>query len=253
MKKKILAVALAAGFALPAFAEEAAGPHTFTANVGVVSDYIFRGISQSQHLPALQGGVDYAHSSGLYAGVWGSTIKWVKAGGYKDDSNFETDIYGGFKNTVGDFGYDVGLIRYYYPGDINSGMPTPDTTEAYLAGSWKFLTLKYSQTLSDYMVGWTARDGGKAKGSYYWDLSAAYDLGEGWGVNGHVGYQSIKDNSPASYNDWKLGVTKDVGFGVVGLSVTGTNAEGSTVGKAYNWDGKNVAKTQAVLSFLKTF
>lgn len=256
MKKNIIAIALGAAFALPAIAQDAApaSPHTLTGNVAVVSDYIFRGISQTQHKPAIQAGIDYSHASGIYLGVWGSNVNWVSLGGAgpKPDNSLEADFYGGFRNTIGDFGYDIGLIRYYYPGNTAAGATTPNTTEAYIAGTWKFITLKYSNTLSDYMVGWPSKDGGKTKGSDYWDLSAAYDLGEGWGINGHIGHQKIKNRSSASYTDWKLGVTKDVGFGVVGLSYTDTDADGG-VGEDYRWDGKNVGDARAVLSFSKTF
>ena len=70
MKKSLIALALVSAFAAPVFAEEAAPTpvHTFTGNVTLASDYVFRGISQSQRQPAIQGGFDYSHASGLYAG-----------------------------------------------------------------------------------------------------------------------------------------------------------------------------------------
>lgn len=258
MQKKLIAMALVAAFAAPAFAEDAppAGPHTFTGNVGVVSDYLFRGISQTQHKAAIQGGFDYSHSSGVYAGFWASNVNWVSLGGTgpKPDNSLETDFYGGYKGTVGDFGYDVGMIRYYYPGDTLAGATTPNTTEAYVGGSWKFISLKYSHTLSDYMVGWNGANSEKTKGSDYWDLSANYDLGDGWGVSAHVGHQKIKNLSDASYTDWKLGATKDLGFGVVGLAYSGTNAKGDcNKSEIYCWDGKDVSSDRVIASFSKTF
>ena len=67
--------------------------------MGVVTDYRYRGISQSRLKPALQGGVDFAHKSGFYLGTWASTIKWIKdAGG---DAPVELDLYGGYKGTAG--------------------------------------------------------------------------------------------------------------------------------------------------------
>lgn len=260
MKKSLIALALVGAFAVPAFADEAApaaedkGPHTFTANVGLVSDYIFRGISQTQHKAALQGGFDYSHSSGLYAGTWASNVNWVREGGYKTNNSLEADFYAGFKGTFADdFSYDAGVLQYYYPGDVVAGFADTNSTEVYAALGWKFITLKYNYTVSSHLFGWTnATNTLKTQGSGYVDLTANYDLGNGWGVVGHVGYQDIKNISSASYTDWKIGATKDLGFGVLGLSYTGTDAKGS-VGEAYNWAGKDVSKDVLVASFNKTF
>ena len=260
MKKSLIALALVGAFAAPAFAEDAPAPApapALTGNIGVVSNYVFRGISQSQNKPALQGGFDYAHESGLYVGFWGSNIGWVSAPGndYKANNSLETDFYGGYKGSFADdFTFDVGAIKYYYPGSAVSGKPTPDTIEGYAAIGWKFLTLKYSHTLSQYMVAWTGPNGENTRNSNYLDLSANYDLGDGWGINAHVGHQEIKNFSLASYTDWKLGVTKDIGFGVVGLAYSDTDANGcKSASRAYCWNNKDVAKAAAILSFTKTF
>ena len=258
MKKSLIALALVGAFAAPAIAEEAAGPHSFSANVALTSDYIFRGISQSQHKPAIQGGFDYSHASGFYAGTWASNVSWVSRPDYsaKDSNSMEWDFYAGYKGALSeDISYDVGAIHYYYPGDKN-GNPAPDSTEVYLGLGWKFLSLKYSHSVSSYLFGWSdfAATGKKNTGSGYLDLTASFDLGEGWGMVAHVGRQTIKNNKQASYTDWKLGVTKDVGFGVVGLAYTDTNAKScGNAAPAYCWDGKDVAKGRAVLSFSKSF
>lgn len=253
MKKSLIALALVSAFAAPAFAEEAQ-VHTFTGNVGVVSNYIFRGISQTQHKPALQGGFDYAHASGLYAGFWASNVSWVKETGFKDNNSLEMDFYGGYKGTLaGDFTYDVGVLQYYYPGDKLPNMVDTNSTEVYAALAWKYVSLKYSHTVSDNLFGWT-NAGQNSRGSGYWDLSANYELGDGWAVNAHVGHQTIKNFSDASYTDWKLGVTKDLGFGVVGLAYTDTNAQGcGSASGAYCWNGKDVSQGRGVLSFAKSF
>ncbi|OYW27068.1 MAG: hypothetical protein B7Z51_09365, partial [Methyloversatilis sp. 12-65-5] len=81
MQKTLIAAALASALAVPAFtaqAEEPASPHTFTGNVGLFSQYVFRGISQTNEDPALQGGFDYSHASGFYLGTWASNISWLK-------------------------------------------------------------------------------------------------------------------------------------------------------------------------------
>lgn len=259
MKKSLIALALVSAFAAPVFAEEAAAPapvHTFTGNVGFVSNYVFRGISQSQGKPALQGGFDYSHASGLYAGTWASNVNWVRDSGFKTENSLEWDVYGGYKGSfLDDFSYDVGVLTYYYPGTRVAGMPDTNSTEVYAGLGWKFITFKYSYAISSRLFGWETPKGGKTDGSQYFDLSVNYPIGEtGFSVLGHVGRQLIEGRSTASYTDWKLGVTKDLGFGVVGLTYTDTNAK--TCGDAvadYCWNGKDVAKGVVALSFNKTF
>jgi uncharacterized protein (TIGR02001 family) len=84
-------------------------------------------------------------------------------------------------------------------------------------------------------------------------MNAAFDLGDGWGVSGHVGHQKIKNFSDASYTDWKVGVTKDLGVGVVGLAYVGTNAKGDTGEPYRNPFNKDLGKDRLLLTFGKTF
>lgn len=262
-------------------AEEAApapaSPLSF--NVGVVSDYLFRGVSQTHGGAALQGGVDYAHPSGFYVGAWASTITWVKD--YLGDGRVEIDVYGGYKNSFAtDWGYDVGFITYNYPGHgsaITGILANPNTQEVYAALSYKWLSAKYSYATSSHFIGWYGGSNydGKTRGSDYLELNANYDMGDGWTLVGHVGHQKVKNYSTrlydsASYNDWKIGVTKDVGFGVVGAFYSQTDTSGSCTGSGgtnpYCWgDGnfvsgvgptsgfKDVSKGKAYVSFVKTF
>lgn len=253
MKKLSYLLILSGLVSVPAIAADS--PHTVAFNVGATTDYIFRGISQSQHDLAVSGGVDYSHASGFYAGAWLSTQKWVEdAGPYKDDSNLELDLYGGYKGTAGDIGYDVGFIHYSYDGDRDGaavGYVTPETSEIYVGASWKMLSMKYSHTVSKYFVGWGG-GGVDSKGSNYLELNATHDLGNGWGLTGHIGHQKVENFSAASYTDWKIGVTKDVGFGVVTVAYSDTDGDGG-VGEAYRWDGEDVAKGVLALSFAKSF
>lgn len=272
MKKTLIAAAVAAACAAPVFAQEAAAAsdHTFTANVGFVSDYLFRGISQTKGSPALQGGFDYEHASGLYAGTWASSVSWYNDSNPGASKSLEWDVYGGYKGKIGssDFGYDVGVFQYNYVGTRNEGQVDPNTTEVYGALSWKFLTVKYSQAVSKNFVGWGTADGTvKSRGSNYLELNADYDLGAGWGVNAHIGHQKVKkydkagqtgsatSDAVASYTDWNVGVTKDVGFGVVGLTYSDTNAKDACTpnAQAYCWGNYSAGKGRALVSFSKTF
>lgn len=258
MRKTLLATAVAGVLSLPSFvmaADAPASPHTFTGNVGIATEYLYRGIAQTAGKPALQGGFDYAHASGFYAGVWGSNISWLENANISSAS-LELDVYAGFKGAfAGDFGYDVGVLTYNYPGSVTPGMTKPDTTELYGALSWKFITLKYSQSTTN-LFGVA-----NSKNSGYLELNASYDLGDGWGVSGHVGKQKVKNTSVGDYTDYKLGVTKDLGVGVLGLAVSATNAKDSCgAGEWYCLPSRpggvadySAGKTKAVLSFSKSF
>lgn len=291
MKKSLVTLALAAAFAVPAFADTAApaapaapaSPHTVTGNVGFATDYIFRGVSQTHGKPAIQGGFDYAHSSGLYAGIWGSSITWVSDAQNRSVPT-EIDIYGGYKNTFagGDWNYDLGVITYNYPGTKNTQSnlsASANTTEIYGAIGWKWLTGKYSYVTSSHFIGWYGGPAGsdvtkRTNGSGYLELNATYDLGDGWGVTGHLGNQKVRNykkvgDTNASYTDWKIGVTKDVGIGVVGLAYTDTTSKGTcsssgggtnaycwgaySVGSGTSRDFRDASKAQVLLTFNKTF
>ena len=239
MKKIIspILVALTLGAATGAMAQTAAPAEpesTLAFNAGVVTDYRYRGISQSRKDPALQGGVDYADKSGFYVGAWGSTIKWITDAGAKD-GNVEIDLYGGYKGAVGDVAYDVGFLRYQYQGNTYGikngtfpGYVDANTNEIYGAATVGVVTAKYSYATSNLF-------GNKdSKGSYYFDLSAALDLGDGYSLTPHLGYQSIVKWSDGNYTDFALTLGKDLGNGLsASAALIGTNAKtGSYVYKS---------------------
>ncbi|WP_035382561.1 TorF family putative porin [Ferriphaselus sp. R-1] len=214
----------------PAAADAAASPHTVTGNVGIVSDYVYRGIAQTSHNPAIQGGFDYAHASGLYAGVWGSNVSWIADSGAvaAGSVGMELDTYAGFKNTFAeDFSYDVGFVRYNYLGKYTpaAGFAKADTDEIYGAVGYKWISAKYSYGLGQFLTV------PGAAGTNYLDLTATVPVADtGITVVAHVGKQTYKGataaafaNSP-TYTDYKFGVTKDFGGYVFGLAYTSTNA-----------------------------
>lgn len=270
MRKTLIASAVAGAFLLPVagFAQTAtpaaapvaapaaAAPASpFTGNFTIASEYLYRGIAQTRGKPAIQGGFDYAHPSGFYVGTWGSNISWIGDTAPGASASLELDIYGGYKGAItGDLGYDVGVLTYNYPGSNKpTGNAKPDTTEVYAALNWKWLSVKYSATTGS-LFGWTTPTGGKTTGSGYLDVTGTFDLGDGWGVSAHAGNQSVKGRSSASYSDWKLGATKDVGIGTVGLALLGTNAKDSCAnGEDYCFGGYAAGKSRALLTFGKTF
>ncbi len=213
-KKTIIAGLVASAF-VPAFATAADSPHTLTGNIGVYSQYIFRGLTQTNKEAALQGGFDYSHSSGFYVGTWMSNVSWLRDfGGYTGGASLEMDFYGGFKGSfAGDFGYDIGLLQYYYPGDVVAGGTKADTLEMYGALSWKWISAKYSYSLNNKTFGVT-----DSRGTWYLDLTATYPVTDKFSIFAHYGKQKfeggagacgagISNDTCASYEDYKVGAS----------------------------------------------
>lgn len=202
MKRALVVLALATLGA-------AAHADGLTANVSLTSKYKFRGQDQSDATdavrPAIQGGFDYA-LGGLYVGTWASSIGFA--------TGTEVDVYGGYKGDLGSgLGYDVGYLRYQYPGG-----KVGNTNEIYGALSFAFATLKYSHTVSGDYFGIA-----ESENTGYLDLSANYELVKGLTINAHVGYTNFtKDAKNAAgvpdYTDYKVGATYDFGSG---LSLSG--------------------------------
>lgn len=249
MRKQLLAAALGAAMLVPAmgYTAEEESPHTLSANVGLWSQYIFRGVTQTDEDPALQGGLDYSHKSGFYLGMWGSNISWLHDAGLYKNSSLEVDFYGGFRNAIGDtdFSYDVGLLQYWYPGNkASSSVNSADTTEVYAGVGWKWLSAKFSYSLTD-TFGFDNSDG-----SYYFDLGASVPLGEsGVTLGAHYGHQEFEgrsggvSNDDFSYNDWKLSAAYDLGMvskvmsgATIGVMYTETDAKDSLYTNANGTD-----------------
>jgi len=241
--------------------------HTFTANIGLFSEYIFRGIAQTAGKPAVQGGFDYAHASGFYAGTWASNISWLEDFGAYNRSSLEWDFYGGYKNTFpdSDFFYDLGVYGYVYPGSRNPGIADADTWELYAALGWKWASVKFSYSLTDYFGARPNANANKTDGTYYIDASAAYPLGDsGFALLGHVGHLDVRhdgsDSDPTalgkvSYTDWKLGVSYTVPDGLFKNVEIGAYYTGNDAKERFYTDltGYNTAKDRGVVYVKKTF
>jgi uncharacterized protein (TIGR02001 family) len=278
-QKSAITLAASSLLATAAFAQTApaAAPEAspITANVTVVNDYRYRGISQSNFKPAIQGGFDYAHESGLYIGNWNSSISWISdsfpaTANTRVTAPVEMDFYGGLKKEfIGEgFASDFGVLQYYYPTsgiNVSGTTANPNTTELYAAQNFTFGPVtgfvKFSYSVSP-IFGFA-----NSTGSYYPDLTMNYDTGV-WGLalNAHVGYQYVAGNvqgsapqvtnsSLYSYTDYKLGVTKDLGGGLaLAAAYIGTNA-GKT-GSTYNYyspTNKNLGGSTGIVSLTKTF
>ena len=271
MQKKLLVAALGTLFAMPVLAADApaaAPAPAVTGNFTVTTNYIFRGLTQTNNKPALQGGFDYAHESGFYAGVWGSSISWITDQGTANSSQLELDTYFGLKNSFAtDFSYDVGFLRYNYPATYPATMAAvgnakwvkADTNEVYGQIGYKFVTLKYSQSLGDTFAL------PNASGTSYVDLSASYPLADsGVTLGAHYGKQSYKGvtadalkaaGTDPSYSDYKLSVSKDFSGYAVALAYSATNTKDNQFYSTVGLPGNNVntGKSAVVLSVTRTF
>lgn len=242
-KSLIAAAALLACAATLAQTKAPEPDYTLAYNVGATTDYRYRGISQTRLKPTLQGGVDFSHKSGLYLGAWGSGIKWIKDGG--GDANIELDLYGGYKGSAGSVSYDLGVLTYQYPS--NKLNPSANTTELYVAGTMGLATLKYSHSVTN-LFGFA-----NSKSSGYLDLSASFDLGNGWSVAPHVGRQRVANNSIFSYTDYSLTVNKDIDGLILSAALVGTNAEEAAYTTSAAAGSKFLGKNGLLVSIKKNF
>ena len=261
MRKSILSFSVAAALAIPAAvgAQQAAPaatppPPPLTGNAGLFSQYIFRGLTQTAGRAAFQGGADYAHSSGVYMGTWLSNVSWLADAGAYKESSLEWDFYGGYKGSItGDLGYDVGLLKYYYPGQRLG--TTADTLEAYGGLTWKWISAKFSYSLTDKTFGVL-----NSSGTYYLDITATYPMTDTLSLVGHYGITRFKgtnagvtNSSQASYDDWKFGVSYSLPQAwTVGAYYTGTKMD-ATQNAFYTINGRKLGADTITASLQKTF
>lgn len=263
MSLKLTLIAVAALLAANTAAAQTAAPaatkapepnYTISYNAGVVSDYRFRGISQTTKKAAMQGGIDYANKNGVYLGTWASNVSWVKDFNGATKGQMELDLYGGYKGELAkDTTFDVGVITYQYPGNNSGAVGTPgfgsqsnaNTTELYGAVTYGIFTAKYSRATGDFL-GFI-----KSSGSNYIDLSAAYDLGNSMTLTPHIGRQLVANSKLYNYTDYALTFAKDLGNGLV-LTVAGTATNAYTVPYT-DLNGKTIAKSALVLGAKYSF
>ncbi len=263
--RKLCLLSLTTVLAAPLMAQAPAAPapppppsilgFALTGSTTLGSQYIFRGLSQTDGKPTVQGELDLVHPAGFYASLAMSNISWISdqfAAG-PISAGVEVDLFGGYKwGFAKDWTLDLGAYRYLYPGDYKA-VPgyTPNTTEAYLGLSYSWASLKYSRVVSDGNFGVA-----KASGSSYIDLSLAFPLGEsGWTVLAHGGKTTYKTSDPAvnslfDYTDYRLGIAKEIkGYT---LTLAGTNADTKDAGYK-NLLGRNIGKDRLTFTIAKTF
>ena len=239
--------ALLLALAGPLHAQEAQADQVTSFNAALVSDYRYRGISQTRLRPALQAGADFTHNpSGLYAGAWASTITWTKDAGGGGD--VELDLYGGRRGTLGALAYDAGVLAYVYPANGLKRVPgfaNANTAELYAQLGYGPAYAKYSLALTN-LFGFV-----DSRRSGYLDLGANVGLGRGLTLNLHAGRQQVRRHAVADYTDYKLGLTSDLGPASLSLALVGTNADEAAYASPAN--GKFLGRRAFVASLARTF
>jgi uncharacterized protein (TIGR02001 family) len=282
--KSVAAMSSAVAFALlatPAQAQdEPSKPFTVSGSAGLVTDYRFRGVSQSDRDPAVQAGITVSHESGLYAGIWGSNLAgWGTFGG----PNLELDLIGGYKKTFGPATVDVGVTWYTYPG----GADKTDFAEPYVkvSGTMGPVTLlggvayapkqealgRWYFTGADASEGIYNDPGDKEDNLYLWSdasaaipglpLTAKAHIGYSWGNKG-LGPNGTSVTPTGEYLDWMLGLDwaayGPVTLGVAYIDTNITNRERQYLlpnfGVQNDGDfGKTIAGSKVVFSVTAAF
>ncbi len=243
--------------------------HKLTGNFAVVSDYRFRGLSQSYLRPAIQGGFDYAHASGWYLGNWNSSLS---SNSYNNGAGLEMDFYGGHKfNITSSVQGDVGLLHYYYPGaSMNRAPGTPtssryNNTELYAGLSWGNFNGKLYYALSNYFglnsttasyAYWSALPAqGSSRGTTYIDLNYNFELAEKLQLGLHIGRANVRNYRALSYTDYKISLSKEIAGMSWNIAWVGTNADQNyyRVGNSASNNPKRIGANALLLSVSKTF
>lgn len=188
-------------------------PSPFSGNIALTSDYVYRGISQSNEEPTIQGGLDWADGdTGLYAGIWASGVDF-------EDATTEMDVYGGISGEMNGLNWDVGLLYYFYPGSDDSLNYNYWEIAASVGYNYDFMQTSLS-------LNYSPENFGKSGQAWYPAVNIAVPLPKEFTADASLGYQWIEDNAAfgvADYATWSLGVGyKIYGFNT-SLKYTDTN------------------------------
>lgn len=191
-------------------------------NLAVTTDYVFRGITQTDFDPALQGGLDYAFGdSGFYAGVWASNVDFADP----DGPDLEVDATIGYSfDLAEDWNLDLHAVRYTYLGerDVYGSI---DYNEYFAALAWSEMltfTVAYSDDYAN--AGFS---------SMYYNLGGSWELGNEFSLNAGMGYTDYADDN-GSYTDWNIGVSRQ--FGPVNAALNYYDTSGDFIDDLYGGD-----------------
>ncbi|NIJ08476.1 uncharacterized protein (TIGR02001 family) [Sphingomonas vulcanisoli] len=261
---KYLSLLFAATVAAPAVAQEVPKPFTISGSVALVSDYRFRGVSQSDNAMAAQGGITLTHQSGLYVGSWASNLAgWGQFGG----ANMELDLIGGYKRSFGPWAVDVGLTWYMYP----AGADNTDFAEPYIKVSRQIGPVSLlagvayaprQEALGNFSATPYSR-GQKQDNTYVWGdastgipgtpLTAKAHIGYSWGNPG-LGPNGTSVAPTGEYLDYLVGVDATflsrltLGVAYLGTDISKREAAYLLPNFSRTKDGSSIASGKAVVS-----
>ncbi|CAB5214968.1 Conserved hypothetical protein CHP02001 [uncultured Caudovirales phage] len=243
MKKLLLALLMAAGVSV--------AQAQVTGNLGLTSDYRFRGISQTQNGPAVQGGIDYAHSSGLYIGNWNSSVSSQL---YTNGAGVESDLYAGWKKDIyKGLTVDVGSYNYFYPNATNGSSPNFNTQELFAGLGYGPVAVKFSQSTSNYF----GLQNSTGTQYYQADVNQSFaplsaklkDLS----FVAHYGHTAVANHSNLDYNDINVGLTYNLDGWMLAAKYYTNTALTSTGQRANTLNGQQLYKDAGVFSVTKSF
>jgi len=192
----LLIAGLGIGTAAPASAQDSALPGEFSGNVTLTNDYVFRGYTQTNEDPAIQGGLDWDSGAGFYLGTWGSNVNF----GDGDEASVELDVYGGYAGEVNGLSYDVGFIYYWYPGA--AGALNYDFWEVYGALGYDFGPAAVSFGLA-----YTPENFGDTDDGLYFQSGISVPVTDTFSVDANLNYYDVELPFGADYFDWNIGAT----------------------------------------------
>lgn len=222
-----------------------------TGNLGVTTDYRFRGVSQTQNAAAVQGGVDYAHRSGFYAGNWNSSVSGLV---YSNGSGIESDLYAGYKTNIAPgVSVDVGSYNYLYPRATTTATNNNfDTNEVYVgAGFRDLVAARYSHVIGDGYFGVS-----NAKNTRYFQLDTRVPVVgvKNLSVVAHAGYTDVANSDSSDYADYNVGVAVALPQGWEGTVKYFANTGISAASEAANTvNGQKLQRNTVVLAVSKSF
>lgn len=221
---------MAAGAAALAMGSAGASAATFSGNVAVATDYVFRGVSQTQERPAIQGGFDAAFDSGFFAGIWASNVD------FDTDASAEMDYYGGYSGSFGcsACSYKVGYYYYDYPGD-----PQLDYQELAASVTYGGLTVGLNYSWEYFGEGTTDAIGDEVEYFYpyanytyalpFWDMSLALHVGQNL-----MSDDGVFEPDEDQYTDWSVGLSRT--FTEIGDITLGLTYYDTTIDDLYGVD-----------------
>lgn len=228
--KRFMGAAMLAGATIAGAGAASADEPTLSGSVTLATDYVYRGISQTENGPAIQGSFDYTNGN-FYAGVWGSNVDFGSYYGISADVPMELDVYAGITPTIGPVSADFGVIGYFYPGADD---------DLLASGEWNYWELKAAGSINPSealtlgaAVYWSPELAGDGGDGLYYEVNAAFAASDTLSFSGAVGQQSadatgyfVTDTSAVDeYTTWNVGGTLAMHGFEFDLRYSGTDEE----------------------------